>query len=265
MQPKGLLIAVLVLAGLGGAVWYSNRLEKNKAGKEDSEHPTILKIASDQIKSIEVKRKIGEDTRLERGSDGEWKITSPAQYPVDKDAVTSLVTLLSDLTSEKLVEGKVTDMATYGLKPPSMEVIVTTKDGKTQRLLVGDQAPAGAHYFVMKEGDPRLFGLASFNETSLDKKAADLRDKRMLTFDSEKLARLDLKLPGQSLEFGKNGQNEWQIVKPSPMRADGSRVEELVSKMQSRQAGREPVGGGGKDVRRFVRQRPAGGHRIGHR
>jgi hypothetical protein len=232
MQSKGLLIAVVVLAVVGGGLWYSNRSEKSKEGKEDTERPTILKIATDQFKSIEIKRTSGENTRLERGTGGEWKITSPVEYSVDHDAVTGLVTLLSNLASAKVVDQTVSDMAAYGLKPPSMEIVVATKDGKTQRLLVGDQAPAGEHFFAMKAGDPRLFGLASVNQTGLDKKAADLRDKRLLTFDVEKLARLNLRVNNQDLEFGKNGQNEWQIVKPSSMRADGFQVEDLIRKMR---------------------------------
>ena len=41
------------------------------------------------------------------------------------------------------------------------------------------------------------------------------------------------------MEFGKNGQNDWQILKPRPMRADGSLVDGLVSKL--RDAKMDPV------------------------
>jgi hypothetical protein len=34
------------------------------------------------------------------------------------------------------------------------------------------------------------------------------------------------------IEFGKNNQNEWQILKPQPYRADSSQVEDLVSKLR---------------------------------
>jgi hypothetical protein len=37
---------------------------------------------------------------------------------------------------------------------------------------------------------------------------------------------------GAAVEFGKNGQNEWQIVKPRPLRADGSAVDGLVGKLK---------------------------------
>src|SRR5581483_8044871 len=69
-------------------------------------------------------------------------------------------------------------------------------------------------------------------KTSLDKNLNDLRDKRLLTFDSDKLSRVELTAKGQTMEFGKNGQNEWEILKPRPLRADGSAVDGLVSKLK---------------------------------
>ncbi len=43
---------------------------------------------------------------------------------------------------------------------------------------------------------------------------------------------MELAAKGPAVEFGKNGQNEWQIVKPRPLRADGSAVDGLVSKLK---------------------------------
>ena len=58
--------------------------------------------------------------------------------------------------------------------------------------------------------------MASFVKTSLEKTPNDLRDKRLLTFDQDKLTRVDLQRPnGETIEFGKNNQNDWQILKPS--------------------------------------------------
>ena len=37
---------------------------------------------------------------------------------------------------------------------------------------------------------------------------------------------------GQPVEFGKNNNNEWTILKPKPLRADGSSVDTLVSKLK---------------------------------
>ena len=54
-----------------------------------------------------------------------------------------------------------------------------------------------------------------------------------MIFDQDKLSRVELapaKKP--AVEFGRAGQNDWQIVKPRPMRADSFQVEELIRKVK---------------------------------
>ena len=93
--------------------------------------------------------------------------------------------------------------------------------------------PPGASTYVKLAGDPHVYTIASYVKTSLDKTPNDLRDKRLLTFDQDKLTRVDLQpAKGEAIEFGKNNQNDWQILKPKPMRADGSQVEELIRKLK---------------------------------
>ena len=53
----------------------------------------------------------------------------------------------------------------------------------------------------------------------------------MLTFDTNKLTRIDLLAGKSDVEFGKNNQSEWQILKPGPYRADSFQVEELLRKL----------------------------------
>ena len=59
----------------------------------------------------------------------------------------------------------------------------------------------------------------------------DLRDKRLLTFDSAKLTRVELISSKGDVGFGKNNSGDWQIIKPQPYRADSFQVEELVRKL----------------------------------
>jgi hypothetical protein len=98
--------------------------------------------------------------------------------------------------------------------------------------LLGDDTPTSGGVFAKLDGDPRVFTLASFNKTSLDKTFKDLQDRRLVTFDSEKLTRVEVALKGQMAEFGKNNNNEWTILKPKPMRADGGNVDDLVRRLK---------------------------------
>ena len=232
MKFRGLLIAVVVLAALGGLVFWSNKREKAAAGKPSADQPPkILSVPEDQFKTLALKKK-DETTRLTKSDAGKWEILEPKKLNADQDSVSSLVSTLSSLSSDRLIEEKAADLTQYGLNAPSLEVDVTKKDGKTDKLLLGDDTPTGGGVFAKLDGDPRVFTVASYVKSSLDKGAKDLRDKRLLTFDSDKLTRVELQAKGQSIEFGKNAQNDWQILKPRPLRADGTQVDDLVRKLK---------------------------------
>ncbi len=107
---------------------------------------------------------------------------------------------------------------------------VTTKD-KSQRLLLGDDTPTGSAVYAALSGDPRVFTIASYTKTSLDKSSSDLRDKRLLTADFDKLTQIELAAKKQSVTFA-HDKDTWQIVKPKPLRADNSSVDDLSRKLK---------------------------------
>ncbi|MEN6537456.1 MAG: DUF4340 domain-containing protein [Bryobacteraceae bacterium] len=233
MRVRGLLIAVIVLAALAAAVYWSNREKKEAENKPSPDAaPKVLSIPQDQFQQIGIAKAGTEALVIRKAGSGNWEMVAPKQWPVDQDAVAGLVSALSSLDSSRVVEEKMSDAAQFGLASPSLEVRILRKDGKTARLLLGDDSPAGGGSFAKVDGDPRVFTIATFNKSSLDKSPVDLRDKRLLTFDQEKLTRVELKAKGGAIEFGKNNQNEWQIIRPEPLRADGGQVEELVRKLK---------------------------------
>jgi len=233
MKIRGLLIAVATLAVLGGLLWWSNRAEKAKEGQPAKDAPPkVVQIPEDQIRQIEIARKDGEPTVIRKNASNKWEMAAPKPLGVDQEAANSVASALASLSSDRLIEEKAADLAQYGLTAPAVVVSVAKKDGKTEKLLLGDDTPTGGGVFAKLDADPRIFTIATYNKSSLDKTWKDLRDKRLLTFDSDKLVRVELSAKTQGLEFGKNNQNEWQIVKPRPLRADSFQIEEIVRKLK---------------------------------
>jgi hypothetical protein len=233
MKFRGLLVAAVLLAALGGVAYWSEKRGKVDEAKPAADAPPkILTIPEDQFKTIRLLKKGAEPTVVAKSDAGKWDLTQPKPLAADQDAITSLVTTLASLNSDRLIEDKAIDLTSYGLVAPSQEVDITRKDGKVQKLFLGDDTPTGAGVYAKLDGDARVFTVGSFVKTSLDKSSKDLRDKRLLTFNQDKITRVDLQAKGQSLEFGKNTQNEWQILKPKLLRADGLQVDELVRKLK---------------------------------
>ena len=231
MKPKGLLVAVGVLVVLAVAIFFSN---KKQAANEKTPSTTTTKIVSipdDQFQEIRIQKSGGDTIDLKK-ENGKWAITAPKPLPADSDSVSSLVSTLSSVSADATIEDKATDVSAYGLAKPALDVQVTPKSGKTVTLDIGDDTPTSSGAYARVSGDPHVYTIGSFVKSSLDKKPDDLRDKRLLTFDQDKLTRVDLVAKGQPVEFGKNNNNEWTILKPKTLRADGSAVDTLVGKLK---------------------------------
>ncbi|MGP8244914.1 MAG: DUF4340 domain-containing protein [Bryobacteraceae bacterium] len=232
MKPRGLLVAVVLLAVLGGAVWYSNKKEAQKEKAPADTSPKIVSIPDDQVADILIQRPGGETVELKREDPTKYVLTQPKPLAADIDAASSLITSVASISADKTVADKAADLSAYGLAAPLLSVRITRKDGKAVDLLIGDDTPNNSGTYAKLAGDPHVYTIASFVKSSFDKKADDLRDKHLLSFDNDKLTRVELSAKGGAVEFGKNGQNEWEIVKPRPMRADSGQVDTLIGKLK---------------------------------
>jgi hypothetical protein len=232
MKFARLLIAAAILAGLGGLLYWSNRSEDAKAGKPDPKAaPKILELKEADIKQIEIRHHDGETTVVKRDDAGKWSITAPQPLAADQTAVGGITSAVTSLSSDRVVDENATNLPSYGLDPPRIGVTFTTADGKTHTLRIGEDTPTEGNTYAMLDGDKRLFTIASFGKSALDKQSKDLREKHLLVFDQDKLSRVELDAGKTSLEFGRAG-SDWQILKPKPMRADGFKVDELVRKLK---------------------------------
>ena len=231
MKPKGLLVAVVLLAVLGGAIWYSNKKQAQKEKAPSDTSPKIVSIAEGQFREIRLLKAGAEPVVLSRDS-GKWALTAPQPLAADPDASASLISTLSSVTADKTIADNATDLAGFGLASPTLKVQVIEKDGKQVELAIGDDTPTNSGAYAKVSGDPHVYTVASYLKTSLDKTVEDLRDKRLLTIEFGKLTRVKLAAKGPEIVFGKNAGNEWQIVEPRPLRADSGQVETLVGKLR---------------------------------
>ena len=161
MKPTRLIIAAVVMAGLGGVVWWSNKQEKAKEGKPPAdESPKILTLKDTDIRKVEIAHRDGETTVVAKNDSGTWAITAPKPLAADQSAVTALMGNANPLRSERVLEDNATDLASYGLAPPLLTVKFTMADGKTPTLLIGEDTATGSSSYAKVEGDPRLFVMA---------------------------------------------------------------------------------------------------------
>lgn len=268
MKTRDLSIALVILLALTGALYWSNH---HKAKEDESvkasldASPKILSLNQPDITGLRIARKDQPELDLSRNAAGSWQITAPKPLPADQDSVSSVLSTLSSLSSERLLEEKASDVSAYGLASPAFEVDVTSKDNKTHKLLVGDATPAGNSYYAMLAGDPRLFTLGGYNKTSLDKTTNDLRDKRLLTADFDRVSQIELSNQSpdkkQDVTFAR-AKDSWQILKPGPYRADNFPVDDLIRALREAKFDTTPDADGAKLAAAFKSAKPLASAKV---
>lgn len=231
MRVRNLLIAAALLLCLSGAVWWANK--HPKAATPDAEATASVKVAdipASDVVQLDIAQKAGAAVTLKR-ENGRWAITAPQPLPADQDAVTAMLSALSPMTADSVVTDNPGDVTQYGLGAPPLTVKVYLKNGRTKTFNFGANLVVGSSAYARIDSDPKVYAVPASAKTSFDKSLADLRDKRLLPFDSAKLATVEVASNKGDVQFAKNASGDWQIVRPQTYRADNLQVDELVRKL----------------------------------
>jgi hypothetical protein len=233
MKPIRLLIAVVVLAGLGGVVWWSNKSEAAKEAKPPVDTtPQILALSEPDIQSIEIHHRDGDVTTvLKRDGTGKWSIIAPKSLAADQGAVSGITSAITNLRADRILEESGTDLASFGLDPPLVSINFTDKNGKSTKLLIGEATPTNTDVYAKVDGDKRVYTMLTSHRTEFDKASKDLRERHLLMAEQDKTSSVEVTSKAQTIVFAHSGDT-WQILKPKTLRADGTQVEEVLRKVR---------------------------------
>jgi hypothetical protein len=229
---RRLLVAATLALLVGGLAWWSSRSKPSEDAKRKEGSRELLSLKTADLRKIEIRRRDAETTVLESSDGTSWRLTAPIAAATDADTVSTLTSNLAPLSAEEIVEEKAADLAAFGLADPAWTMTVTLQGGKTHTLNLGDEAPVGSGSYGRLDAGQRVFTIASFTKTALDKFAADLRDRRLLTVNFDQLKKVQLVSPKGAVEFERQEPSGWRIVQPTSARADGWKVEEVIRKFR---------------------------------
>ena len=219
----GLLI---VLIALGGYLYFVE--SKRTPGDDGPKKEKVFTVESDKIEEIAVKSETGEQTTLKK-SGTTWQIVSPVSGKPDDAEVNGLTTNLSTLEMQSVVDENPSDLKEFGLAEP--RVVVTFKAaGQEQTLQIGQKTPPGSDYYAKRGNEKKVFLIASYLDSTFNRKTFDLRDKTAIRVDRDKLDAVEIVTPERTVRFAK-ANGEWQLTAPTPGRADFSAVEGLVGRV----------------------------------
>ena len=209
---RSLLVLFVAFAGLLAYLYFVDA--KKPVTEEGVEkRDKVFTVDADKIDELKVKSSSGETSTVKKSKDG-WRLVEPLTVKVDESAVTGITSNLASAEIQSIVDEAPKDLQAYGLDKPRIEVAFKAAGDKDyRRLLLGGKAPAGGDVYAQLGGQKRVFVIPSFVESSFDRKPFDLRDKQILSFDREKVDRLEIAHGDVKLELTKAGQ-DWNITHP---------------------------------------------------
>jgi hypothetical protein len=230
MNPRKIAILSVILLLLGGFYYFFEvrRSASQKAKAEISKK--VLNIDAEQIERIGLKNSKGVLALEKRGE--EWFLVEPITTLADTWAVQGIVDTFADGSWEREVTPLPEDVADFGIGEPEIEVTLSVKGiSEPKRVLVGAENPAGNMRYVRVNQEERLLLVRAHFIDVLDKNADDLRDKRVIRFKEDAVAKVVWRIDNKSFEAERK-ENKWALMEPAAAKIDQSRINSLIRRLE---------------------------------
>jgi hypothetical protein len=211
MKIKQLIIALVILAALGGAYYFVQKqpaaTDPNAVVREDvfSFKPEAvqefsLNVSGQPAATFRRKPAPAAKPGDKTAPAAQWEIVAPAGVEPDSQQIQSFVEELASFKANPLGGGDAAGApaaapawADYGLDQPERSFKFQLQDGKSLTLDIGKLNPTGyARYARRNDAAPVLLLDTADNKSLLEKTLFDLRDKRIFPRDINAATRIDL-------------------------------------------------------------------------
>jgi uncharacterized protein DUF4340 len=232
MRRFGSTVILLVVAvGFGAYLYF---VDAKKPLADQNAKQKIFSYDASKIVQLQIKSATGDVTSLKKGSGG-WTIVKPVDAEADQNTASDVAASLANLEQDRVVDENATDLKTYGLAEPRIDVSFNVDGEKdTHRIQIGDKSPTNIGVYAKLPNSNKVFLVGSSLDTSLNRSTFDFRDKTPLKFDADKVDSVDLTSKKQTIRLAKTGE-EWKLVKPIEAPADFSSVQGLIGQIHSAQ------------------------------
>jgi hypothetical protein len=232
MKPlRTLGLLVVALAGLLAYLYF---VDAEKPVGETEDKPKVFAVEADQIEELKISTIAGGTAELKKNADG-WQLTSPQQVRADDAEVGGITSNLATIAIQRVVDENPASLGDYGLREPVAEISFRAKGAKEFRTLqIGTKTPTGSDMYAKTADDKKVFLVYGYLESSFNRTPFDLRDKKILAFDRDKVDRLEIRRGGAVVTLVK-ADGEWRMTAPVEARGDFGAIEGLLSRLQSLQ------------------------------
>ena len=201
--------------------------------QEAEKSKQLFVFQDDDAQRLELLR--GDDALVLAKGTGGWNLSAPMTDGADQEAVERYLRNLRECEREKVVvdsaAASAEEAAQYGLDAPRLKVRLQTEDGGEQVVAFGGDSPTDRFTYAQLQGDnPEIFVVRAWRFDNLDKRAFDLRDRRVLAFAKDEVMQVQRTGLGGAVVVDRVDA-DWQMREPVTARAAADAVDGLLDKI----------------------------------
>jgi hypothetical protein len=207
---------------------------------DDLRDRSVMEFAANDASRLEIKSadRVIELVKSKNVADGSgiWSIRQPYMARADQSVVNGLLSELNAVRVSDFVSEDPKDVHTYHLDDPVREVTVWLDSGDTGKTLLIGPSPTndtGKVYAKRKTSDSIVTLPASVAQ-KFEIQVADVRERKMLDFQTESVHQVELQRAGSSFAIQRSGETWRVVISPTvTMPADAATVRELLRQLGS--------------------------------
>lgn len=179
---------------------------------------TLFEFEEKEILQLSLQSK-SETIRVIRDKNDSWNIQSPIKTAADLSTVNSLLFDLKEAQITKYIKISMDTPESFGLDNPQKSFSLKIKNSKNWTLQLGNQSADGQQIFAQWTGQQTVFSISKEVVDKLFRSLHDLRNKKILRFESAEVNKVLIQTPENLFELIKNGP-QWSLEKPEKIKTD---------------------------------------------
>ena len=224
---KGSLLALIVLAVIGGAWALVVALTPDPPDVSEVEIPQLFSFEKEELVGIEVVRS---DATIELvREEGVWRVVGDDWRP-SRSMTRRVAHQLHNLTARDKVVDQVEDPSKFGLGADQIEVTLTLSDGRTLQFLAGDPNPEGVSFYIRPLPGEAVYIVKKAAVDYYSLRLEEFRERRFASLRADDADAIHATVDGRTLRFHRTGPKKWAMDEPMPWQASREKVRTMLGR-----------------------------------
>ncbi len=248
-------IVALVFLALGTFIYLYEIKGGEKRKELEEKEKKLFSFNEDEADEFTLEHS-GRTFTVRKGENDEWVIESPKKLRADDGVCKGVIRVFNDVTISRTVADSIANLIDFGLDRPKVKATFKLKGVPQDTLFMGDDSVTGGGTFATRSGLDKVLMIGSVYADRLRKNLYDLRDKRVLAFDTKEVRKIEVEKKRVSpVVCSKDADGTWLMEKPVEDKGDKGKIDNFLIRLKDGKA-KEFIDEAPKSLAKYGLHRP---------